>query len=324
MPQLFESAFTYAAIGMALVAPDGRWLRVNRSLCEIVGYSEQELLKGTFQDVTHPDDLDADLAYVGQMLRGEIETYQMEKRYLHKDGRIVWVLLSVSLAREETGTPRCFISQVQDITARKEAEQDLDIFFELPMLFRAIVTADGSFKRISRQWVEALGYAREELIAKPPLALVHPEDLERTTKGMRDLFEGRPVDYFEFRMRRADGSYLWLMSCAVSLPERQIAFVVATNITALKESEARALADAEEKRRLYEQLQQATQEVHRLQQDLVTVCAWTKQVRVGNEWKSLEDFLTERLHLRLSHGISDEAVGRMQDDLRNLQGRIRP
>ena len=114
------------------------------------------------------------------------------------------------------------------------------------------------------------------------------------------------------------------MSCAVSLPERQIAFVVATNITALKESEARALADAEEKRRLYEQLQQATQEVHRLQQDLVTVCAWTKQVRVGNEWKSLEDFLTERLHLRLSHGISDEAVGRMQDDLRKLQGRIRP
>src|SRR5262249_43558640 len=91
----FRNAFEEAPIGMSLVAPDGRWVRVNRASCEIVGYSEQELLGLTFQDITHPDDLDADLEYVRQMLAGEIRTYRMEKRYFHKDGHIVWINLSV-------------------------------------------------------------------------------------------------------------------------------------------------------------------------------------------------------------------------------------
>src|ERR1044071_558097 len=86
---LFQNAFEHAAIGMALVAPDGKWLRVNRSICEITGYSEEELLQRTFQDITHPDDLDLDLANVKKMLAGKIDTYQMEKRYFHKRGATV-------------------------------------------------------------------------------------------------------------------------------------------------------------------------------------------------------------------------------------------
>ncbi|TLY28519.1 MAG: PAS domain S-box protein [Nitrospirae bacterium] len=118
----FRSAFGSAAIGMALVAPDGRWLQVNRSLCEIVGYSEQELLGANFQAITHPDDLEVDLEYVRQMLAGEIQTYKMEKRYFHKLGQIIWVLLSVSLVRDAQENPMYFISQNQDITERKLAE----------------------------------------------------------------------------------------------------------------------------------------------------------------------------------------------------------
>src|ERR1043166_1837881 len=105
---LFQHAFEHAAIGMALVAPDGKWLRVNRSICEITGYSEEELLQRTFQDITHPDDLDLDLANVDKMLSGEIQTYQMEKRYFHKNGSIVWVLLSVSLVRDQNNQPLFF------------------------------------------------------------------------------------------------------------------------------------------------------------------------------------------------------------------------
>jgi PAS domain S-box-containing protein len=88
---LFQNAFEFAAIGMALVSPEGKWLRVNRAICEITGYSETELLERTFQDITHPDDLDLDLdlANVRKMLAGEIKTYQMEKRYFHKNGSIV-------------------------------------------------------------------------------------------------------------------------------------------------------------------------------------------------------------------------------------------
>ncbi len=121
----FSSAFEHAAIGMALVAPDGHWLKVNRALCELTGYSESELLSKTFQDITHPDDLDADLAYVRQMLAGEIHTYQMEKRYFHKSGQVVWVLLSVSLVWGAQGKPLHFIAQIQDVTERRRAEQEL-------------------------------------------------------------------------------------------------------------------------------------------------------------------------------------------------------
>lgn len=122
----FRRAFEDSAIGEALVAPNGKFLQVNSSLCEIVGYSETELLQKTFQEITHPDDLDLDLNYLRQMLSGEISTYQMEKRYFHSSGSLVWVLLSVSLVRNIDGEILYFISQIQDITERKQAQARLD------------------------------------------------------------------------------------------------------------------------------------------------------------------------------------------------------
>jgi PAS domain S-box-containing protein len=121
----FSSAFEHAAIGMALVSSDGRWLKVNRALCKLLGYSSEELLAKRFQDITYPADLQADLEYVRQMLAGEIHAYQMEKRYFHKAGHIVWALLSVSLVRDERGQELYFISQVQDITERKRVEDEI-------------------------------------------------------------------------------------------------------------------------------------------------------------------------------------------------------
>ncbi|MGF1479162.1 MAG: PAS domain S-box protein [Cyanophyceae cyanobacterium] len=118
----FRRAFDDAATGEALVAPDGRFLRVNRSLCELLGYDTKELLAKTFQDLTHPDDLDIDLAYVQQMLAGDIRTYQMEKRYIHKQGHLVWVLLNVSLVQNTEAQPLYFVSQIQDISQRKRVE----------------------------------------------------------------------------------------------------------------------------------------------------------------------------------------------------------
>jgi diguanylate cyclase (GGDEF)-like protein/PAS domain S-box-containing protein len=122
----FRLAFEHAPIGIALVAPDGRFLRVNRPLCEMLGYDEPALLAATFQDITHPDDLDADLGHVQAMLDGEIRTYEMEKRYFRADGSVIWVLLSVSLVRDDAGRPRYFISQIQDIDERKQAHGELE------------------------------------------------------------------------------------------------------------------------------------------------------------------------------------------------------
>jgi PAS domain S-box-containing protein/diguanylate cyclase (GGDEF)-like protein len=119
---LFEGAFRHAAIGMAIVAPNGRWLRVNEAVSQIVGYSDSELREIDFQAITHPDDLDKDLEQVDSLLRGEATTYRMKKRYTHKNGHEVWVLLAVSLVRNSDGTPRYFLSQLEDITAQVNGE----------------------------------------------------------------------------------------------------------------------------------------------------------------------------------------------------------
>ena len=121
----FRSAFDFAAIGMALVAPDGRFLKVNRALCEIVGRSETDLLRCAFQSITHPEDLAGDEEQVRRVLAGEVPTYQLEKRYLHADGHVVWVQLNVSLVRDLRGRPLYFVSQVLDITDRKRVEGEL-------------------------------------------------------------------------------------------------------------------------------------------------------------------------------------------------------
>lgn len=119
----FRGAFEAAPIGMALAAPDGRWLKVNDALCEIVGYSADELLTMSFQDMTHPDDLEEDLALGRRLLGGEFSSYQLEKRYLRKDGSDVWIHLSVSLVRAEDGTPAYSVAQILDIDERKRGER---------------------------------------------------------------------------------------------------------------------------------------------------------------------------------------------------------
>ncbi|HWY41422.1 MAG TPA: PAS domain S-box protein [Chthoniobacterales bacterium] len=153
---LFQSAFEFAAIGMALVSPEGKWLRVNRSVCEITGYSEAELLARSFQDITHPDDLDLDLANVRKMLAGEIRTYQMEKRYFHKNGSIVWVLLSVSLVHNKSDAPLFFISQIQDITRRKQSDEQLaEAAAEIQRLQKGLLKVCAWTKRIelNGKWI---------------------------------------------------------------------------------------------------------------------------------------------------------------------------
>jgi PAS domain S-box-containing protein len=121
--ETFRSAMEYASIGMALLDLDGKWLRVNPSLCKIIGYSEDELLKINFKTLTHPDDLKTDKEDVQKILRDEIQSYQVEKRYFHKDGHIIWGKLSVSLARKTDGSAKCFIAQIEDISERREMDR---------------------------------------------------------------------------------------------------------------------------------------------------------------------------------------------------------
>jgi diguanylate cyclase (GGDEF)-like protein/PAS domain S-box-containing protein len=121
----FETAFEHAPIGMALVAPGGHLLRVNRAMCEVLGYTESELRRKTFRDIVHPDDIEAELQDARRLLSGATDAYQTERRYVHRNGTSVWVLQSVSLVRNGAGDPMYFVSQVQDVTERKALEERL-------------------------------------------------------------------------------------------------------------------------------------------------------------------------------------------------------
>ncbi len=121
----FRRAFEDSPIGMALVATDGQFLRVNRTLCEITGFADAELLERTFQDITHPEDLAEDVDQVERAVNGEIRTYGMEKRYVRPDGEIVWVRLSVTLVRDDDGSPLYFVSEVEDVGERKRSQLEL-------------------------------------------------------------------------------------------------------------------------------------------------------------------------------------------------------
>ena len=120
--QRFQATFNSAAVGIAHVGIDGKWLLVNQKLCDIVGYTQEELQSQTFQDITHPDDLDAEFEYIRRILATEIQTYSMEKRYIRKDASYVWINLTVSLVRVPKGEPKYFIAVVEDISERKQAE----------------------------------------------------------------------------------------------------------------------------------------------------------------------------------------------------------
>lgn len=121
----FHQAFDYASIGMSLVAPDGHWLKVNPAFCELVGYSEAELVTMGFQSITYPDDLEPSVAQMRRLLMGETPYFHLEKRYIHRQGYIVWVLLSVTLVCDEQGQPRYAVTQAQNITQHKRARQEL-------------------------------------------------------------------------------------------------------------------------------------------------------------------------------------------------------
>jgi diguanylate cyclase (GGDEF)-like protein/PAS domain S-box-containing protein len=153
----FEAAFHAAPHGVAIVGVDGRFLHVNQKLAAITGYSAADLEDMTFQEITHPDDLDADLVQVDGLLAGEIDTYEMEKRYFTKDGHLIWVLLAVAMVREDDGTPRHFISQIQDISARKRLEEHT---YELAN--RDPITSLYNRRRFEEELKRQIGRCREE------------------------------------------------------------------------------------------------------------------------------------------------------------------
>ncbi|MEP0919956.1 PAS domain S-box protein [Leptolyngbya sp. DQ-M1] len=224
--QQFKVTFNQAAVGIAQVAPNGTWLRVNQKLCEIVGYRYEELLACTFQDITHPADLDLDLSYMRQMIAGEIQTYSIEKRYIRKDRSIVWINLTVALVRDSDGQPKYFISVIEDIDHRKRLEaerQQAELAlrqseerFRSAMEFSGIGTWDWNLLTEQVIWNDnsfrLLGY--EPHGCEPNYQTwrnrVHPDDIEATEQAIQSAISTRSFYFSDFRVVWDDDSVHWI------------------------------------------------------------------------------------------------------------------
>jgi diguanylate cyclase (GGDEF)-like protein/PAS domain S-box-containing protein len=220
----FRSAFDYAAVGMALVAPSGQWLQVNPALCQMLGYAQAEMLALNFQSLTHPDDLAVDLIHLEQMLRGEIQICQIEKRYIHKQGHIVWAILSVSLVCDVTGQPLYFVSQIQNISDRKQAELSLQkqkeflqaIFDYIPILL-VFFNPQGQVELVNREMEQVLGWNLTDWQQQDILAACYPDksDYEVVMSAMKRATK----QWNDVKTRTADGRILVVSWTTVRLSD---------------------------------------------------------------------------------------------------------
>ncbi len=225
----FRFAMQYSSIGMALVGADGRWLGVNPALCEIVGYEESELMASDVQSITYPDDRQADAAQMRGMLSRAIATYQLNKRYVRKDGRVVWTQLSASLVWLQSGEPHYFIHQIQDITERMRTERALRASEER---FRTIaeatqewiweIDAEGVYTFCSPAVESILGYAPENLLGKNCLDIVSPNARQTVADLLiRGAAEKRGWRDLVLHLRHAAGGIRWLDNSALPLLDSQ-------------------------------------------------------------------------------------------------------
>ncbi len=211
----FRRAFADAPVGMALVGLDERFLQVNDALCHILGYPAERLLQLTVPEVTHPDDLAQEMAQKVRLLGGGGSAFQMEKRYLHADGHVVWGALSVSAVTDREGKPRYYIGQLEDVTERRRAEEALRQSEER---FRALIEnatdllvvfdERGVITLASPAVGEALGWTLQEMLGRPGGDFIHPEDLPEAARVLAEVIRSSPrAVRATIRLRHKDGSW---------------------------------------------------------------------------------------------------------------------
>jgi diguanylate cyclase (GGDEF)-like protein/PAS domain S-box-containing protein len=209
----FRATFEQAAVGIAHTSIDGRYLRVNQKFCSILGYSERELLERTFTDVSHPDDRPLSTGFRARLQGGDTKslTTAREKRYIAKNGSIVWASISVSLVRRPDGEADYFVVMMQDITARVTAEERFRATFEQAAVGIAHTEPEGRFLQVNQKLCEMLGYSRDELLGMSVADVTHPEDRGIDAVRRAQLIAGELETYsVERRCVRKDGAVIWV------------------------------------------------------------------------------------------------------------------
>ena len=219
--QLFRSNFNLSLVGMAITSLEKGWLEVNDRLCQILGYSREELRTKTWAELTHPDDLAADNAQFHRVLRGEIQGFSMEKRYIGADGRVVPALISVACVHTADGQPDYMVAQVYDISRRveieaalRQSETTLRLAFENANTGMCLVDLEGRITRVNAKMCTIFGYRKAELEAMTVNDLSLTDDASVSLRFMREARQGvAEQSNFEKRYRHRDGH---VITCEVA------------------------------------------------------------------------------------------------------------
>jgi len=206
----FRSSFEHAGIGMALVSPGGMFIQVNSALCNMLGYTEKELLSISFREITHPEHLDADMENINQILEGVKDYYRTEKRYLDKNGSVIWVTLNTAIIRDSSSQPLYFVTQIENITEKKESQQKFQDLVE-KSLVGVYIIQNGRYVYVNPRIIESSGYTEEELLSVPIGSSVHSDDKETVSKNMVARLEGTLDEArYEVRAYKKSGELMWL------------------------------------------------------------------------------------------------------------------
>jgi len=222
--QRFHAYFDHSNVGLAITSLDKGWLEVNDALCATLGYSREELTRMTWTELTHPDDLAPDLQQFNRMLAGEIASYAMDKRFIHKDGHTVATRLAVSHVRKPDGSLDYVVAMVEDISERMSASEALansekQLRFVLAgseLGFWDWDIAAGTVDRNER-WATMLGYSHAEIkhTAQQWTDFIHPDDRERAWNSIKAVLDGYSnMHHLEYRMLRKDGGVVWILDQA--------------------------------------------------------------------------------------------------------------
>lgn len=211
-----RGAFEHSAIGMALVSPDGKWIKVNRTLCQMLGYSETELLEMSFKDVTHPDDQEGGMQFLSKAFQTNANLYHTEKRYITKGGGNIWVNLNVSSVRDAQGQLLYFVTQTEDITEKKKTEellqvreQQLRLFVEYSPAALAMFDRDMRYLITSNRWISAYGLEGKQVLGKIHYELF-PDNPHRWREIHQYCLQGNSARSEEDLYVDENGKTIWL------------------------------------------------------------------------------------------------------------------